>query len=149
LSYRFDEYYRHYLMPEMQQDEIDARTSLVELLRDGTPRVTKKKLYKKYGAGKLAVVEQTIKRPQVLKEYKDTKERKAPPPLEHEALAEIAGTMLPNWNKLLAELDAVPVGSDGAAAYENVIERILTAMLYPSLCHPKKAAQNSRWPQAH
>jgi hypothetical protein len=138
LSYRFDEYYRHYLMPEMQQDEIDARTSLVELLKDGTPRVTKKKLYKKYGAGKLAVVEQTIKRPHVLEEYRKDKGKRAPPPLEHEGLAEIEGTAIPNWDKLLAELAAVHVGTDDASAYENVIERILTAVFYPSLCHPKK-----------
>ncbi len=116
LSYRFDEYYRHYLMPEMQQDEIDARTGLVELLKDGTPRVTKKKLYKKYGAGKLAVAQQTIKRPHVLKEYKDAKEKNSPPPLEHERLAEVEGTKPPDWNKLLAELAALPVGKDDATA---------------------------------
>lgn len=138
LSYRYDEYYRHYLMPEMQQDEIDARTSLVELLKDGTPRVTKKSLYNKYGAGKLAVVEQTLKRPHVLKQYKDDKEKKAPPPLEHDRLAEVEGTQPPDWDRMLVELSTLSVGNESAAEYENVIERILTAVFYPSLCHPKK-----------
>ena len=70
LSYEYREYYTHYLLPEMQCAELQANTSLVELLKDGRRRVTKKALREKYGSNKLAVVEQTIKHPHVLQEYK-------------------------------------------------------------------------------
>lgn len=63
LSYRVDEYYRHYLLPEMQRSELKARTPLVEVLKDGSERVTKKALMNKYGKDKLAVVNMTLKHP--------------------------------------------------------------------------------------
>lgn len=71
LSYEYQEYYTHYLLPEMQRVELQANTALVELLRDGRRRVTKKALIEKYGNNKLAVVEQTLKHPGVLKELQN------------------------------------------------------------------------------
>ena len=139
LSYQYDEYYTHYLLPEMQMEELAAPGSaLVELLRDGTPRVTKKALREKYGSNKLAVLEQTLKRPHVLEQYKEDKDRRIPPPLDHEQLAEIEETAPPDWEGLLNDLDSVPTGIDHATTYEDVIERILSALFYPSLCNPKK-----------
>jgi hypothetical protein len=138
LSYQYHEYYADYLLPEMQQEEIQAKSSLVELLKDGTPRVTKKALRAKYGSNKLAVVQQTLKRPHVLSQYKEDKEKQPPPPLEHEQLAEIEGSNLPDWDKLLNDLRALPTGQNHASEYEELIERILTAVFYPSLCKPQK-----------
>ncbi len=89
LSYQYDEYYTHYLLPAMQEDEIAARTGLVELLRDGTPHVTKKALREQYGSSKLSVLEQTLKRPHILKEYKEETDAHVTPPLEHDQLSEI------------------------------------------------------------
>ena len=77
LSYEFQEYYQHYLLPEMQHAELEKNSGLVELLRDGRKRVTKKALKEKYGNNKLAVVEQTLKFPHILDEYKETKEKQA------------------------------------------------------------------------
>jgi hypothetical protein len=138
LTYDGGEYYRYHLMPAMQADEITRRTALVHLLKDGRKRVYKKDLYKKYGAGKLAAVEQTIPRPKVLENYKAQKEKTPRPPLPHEKLAEIEGTKAPDWDQLLADLKALRPGQDDAAKYEEVIERILSALFYPSLAHPKK-----------
>ncbi len=59
----------------MQQAELNANTGLVELLRDGKRRVTKKALREMYGSSKLAVVEQILKHPHVLDEYKEEKEK--------------------------------------------------------------------------
>lgn len=138
LSYEYQEYYRHYLLPVMQEAEINAGTALVRLLKDGTPRVTKKDLIEKYGSDKLAVVRQTLKHPHVLKRYKDDKEERRAPPLAHEQLAEVEGSAPPDWDALIAELQGLAAGTDNATAYENLVERILSALFYPSLCHPSK-----------
>jgi hypothetical protein len=138
LSYEYQEYYRHYLLPVMQEEELLANTGLVELLKDGRRRVTKKALLAKYGGGKLAVVEQTLKRPQVLKKYKDDKEKRPPPPLNHQQISEIEDTVGPDWDGLVAELRASPTGRPHAKAYENTIEKALSAIFYPSLCSPIK-----------
>lgn len=138
LSYRFDKYYRHYLLPQMQYEELHSSSALVEFLKDGTPRVTKTALIKKYGSDKLAVVKETLKRPHVLEMYKQDRAQKPSIPLEHDQLSEIAGSEPPDWEQLIQELKTLPTGKDDATAYEVIIEKILSAMFYPSLCKPLK-----------
>jgi hypothetical protein len=138
LSYEYNEYYTHYLLPEMQSAEIAANTGLVELLQDGRKRVTKKALREKYGSNKLAVVEQTLKYPHVLDEYKADKDRQVPPPLDHEQFSEIEENDPPQWDKLMAQLVALPTGNESANDYENLVEKILSALFYPALCNPTK-----------
>lgn len=138
LSYEYNEYYTHYLLPEMQSAEIAANTGLVELLQDGRKRVTKKALREKYGSSKLAVVEQTLKYPHVLDKYKADKDRHVPPPLDHEQFSEIEENDPPQWDKLIAQLVALPTGNESANDYENLVEKILSALFYPALCSPTK-----------
>jgi hypothetical protein len=138
LSYEYGEYYTHYLLPAMQQAELAANSGLVELLKDGRRRVTKKALKAKYGSSKLAVVEQTIKHPQVLKSYKSRKDKTPPPPLTHEQLSEIEASPFPDWDDLINRLKTLPVGKDDSDAFEKLIEQIISALFYPSLCNPTK-----------
>lgn len=138
LSYEYSEYYTHYLLPEMQDVELRSGTGLVELLRNGTRRVTKKALREKYGSNKLAVVEQTLKHPHVLKKYKEDKEETVPPPLDHDQLSEIEETESPKWDELTTALRTLGTGQEMATEYEQLIERILSALFYPSLCSPTK-----------
>ena len=138
ISYKYQEYYTHYLLPVMQLEELNANTGLVELLKDGRRRVTKKALRKKYGSNKFSVVEQTIKRPQVLKNYKAEKEKNILPPLYHNQLSDIEKSDPPNWDELIGSLTAIDTGKARAADYEEIIERILSALFYPSLCNPTK-----------
>ncbi|MDG3063690.1 hypothetical protein ACFQ4M_13120 [Thauera mechernichensis] len=138
LSYEYREYYQHYLLPEMQHDEMQRNTGLVELLTDGRKRVTKKKLKERYGDNKLAVVEQTLRFPHVLDEYREAKERSVPPPLDHEQFAEIETIEAPKWDDLTARLHAIPTGNAAANEYEELIEEIFSALFYPSLCNPRK-----------
>lgn len=138
LSYQYDEYYRHYILPEMQEEHLRARSPLVEVLRDGSERVTKKSLIEKYGNDKLAVVEQTKVRPNILQEYKDQKSAQPSKPLTQEQLCEIEATDLPNLEPLIDELKALPTGRDTATKYEDLIEKILSVIFYPSLCNPIK-----------
>ncbi|MCC8997411.1 MAG: hypothetical protein LM517_10285 [Nitrosomonas sp.] len=138
LSYEYNEYYTHYLLPEMQNAEIAANTGLVELLRNGSKRVTKKALKEKYGSNKLAVVEQTLKYPHVLDDYKKDKDRNIPPPLDHEQLSEIEKNDPPQWEQLVEQLQNLPTGDKTANDYENLVEQILSALFYPALCNPTK-----------
>jgi hypothetical protein len=138
LSYEYREYYQHYLLPEMQKNEIRGNTGLVELLKDGRKRVTKKTLIERYGNNKLAVVEQTLRFPHILNDYKQYKEKKLLPPLDHEDFAKIETSSPPNWDDLALRLNSIPPGRVDASTYENLIEEILSALFYPSLCNPRK-----------
>ncbi len=138
LSYQSNEYYRQYLLPEMQQEHIDSHSSLVEALKDGSKRVTKKSLIKKYGSDKLAVVEQTKIRPHILDEYRDNKAASPSMPLTQEQFAEVEGADLPDIDELTNQLSTITPGRDDAGKYEDFIEKIFSVIFYPSLCKPKK-----------
>jgi len=138
LCYKYDEYYRHFLLPEMQIEELRAGSSLVKVLKNGTERVTKTSLMEKYGADKLAVVTESLRHPHILDKYKDEKQIKAPFPLSHEEISDIEDTEKPDWDSLLDELKSIPSGKAYSTKYEDVIEKIFSSLLYPSLCYPTK-----------
>jgi len=138
LSFQYEEYYRHFILPEMQEEHLQKRSSLVEVLTDGSRRVTKKSLIEKYGSGKLAVVEQTTLRPQILEEYKETKANLPSKPLTQEQFAEVEDIEPPNLNPLIEELQKLGTGRDTAGEYEDIIEKIFSVIFYPSLCNPQK-----------
>ncbi len=110
ISYRYDEYYAHYLLPEMQRDEIARSSSLVHLLKNGKRRVTKKSLRERYGSSKSSVAEQTVRFPDVLNRYRTDKKAKTPVPLTHLDLVMIGGAAIPDYDGLIARLKDIPVG---------------------------------------
>lgn len=136
LEYDAGEYYRHFLLEHLQAVELNANSALVELLKDGRRRVTKKAVMKKYGVGKRTIVRETQKYPEVLERYKAVKRRQEHLPLTHEDLANIEHEQGPDWDKFLATVTALSPGNADADAYEKSIEALLTALFYPVLTNP-------------
>ena len=136
LEYEFGEYYRHFLLEHLQQVELNANSALVELLKDGRRRVTKKSLIEKYGEGKKVIVRETLKYPEVLDRYKKAKAKQPHLPLTHEDLAQIENEPGPNWGQLLDDVVNLPTGEEAAAKYEKYVEALLTALFYPALTNP-------------
>jgi hypothetical protein len=137
-SFSSDEYFRHYLLPRLQAEELAANTGLVQLLKDGRRRVTKRSLIEKYGASKLVCVDLTIPRPEVLNQYREEKRERARRSMTHDELADAMQTGAPAWDALLQRVLAVEPGNAGASEYENAVESLLTALFYPALVHPFK-----------
>jgi hypothetical protein len=138
LSYQLDKYYRHFLLPILREEEFAANSSLVELLKDGRKRVTNKALIKKYGNDKLSVIDETIKRPSVLADYRKAIMGEVLSPLTHEDFAEIESSDPPTWQADLEEVKLLLPGKNNATNYENNIEKLLTSLFYPNLCNPTK-----------
>ncbi len=137
MDYDANEYYRDYLLEYLRGVEMDANSALVELLKDGRIRVTKKELIKKYGQGKSAIVRETRKHPEVLRRYRSDKRDIYQPPLDHLDLARTEGSPEPDWGALNDALQAIPAGLDAASQYERSIEALLSALFYPSLSFPQ------------
>jgi len=135
LTYRADKYYTHFLLPEMQHDHIQRKTSLVELLNNGSHRVTKKKLRQKFGSNKEAIAEQTFIYPHVLKEYKDKMISDPLPRLDN---SDFDSTKTPDVESLINQLESITPGNTDAYKYEDIVERILSFCFYPSLAYPTK-----------
>jgi len=133
-------YYTHYLLPKMQAYEKSINSALVDVLKDGRTRVTKKSLRKKYGADKLAIADQSLRHPKVIERYRKDAV-KASHPITHRQFAEIENIDVPRFDKLLNAVTKQPVGRATAYDYENAIEALLSAMFFPSLSFPKKQTE--------
>ena len=130
LEYELGEYYRHFLLEHLQQVELNANSGLVELLKDGRRRVTKKALIEKYGQGKRVIVRETLKYPEVLDRYKKAKAAEPHLPLTHEDFAHIENEPGPNWDQLLTDVVTLQTGDAAASQYEKSVEALLTALFY-------------------
>lgn len=139
MDYDADEYFQHYILEQMQADEISANTGLVQLLKDGTPRVTKTSLVEKYGKGKSLAARVTRDHPQVLRRYR--RDKATPPaPLLHSQISEATGAEEPDFDALLAAVKAVRPGRRSADDYHRAVMGLLNALFYPALTMPKKEA---------
>lgn len=133
--YDMQYYYRHFLLEEMQREELKAGSALVTMLKKG-PKVYKKDLIEKYGADKNAVIDQTLKRPDVLDEYRKEMGKRPFLPLSHEDLQSVEGEKPTDWDALLNAVVSLNTGTENAGAYEKAVEALLTALFYPDLVHP-------------
>ena len=136
LEYDAGEYYRHFLLEHLQEVELDANTALVELLKNGRRRVTKRAVMEKYGTGKAVIVRETQKYPEVLKRYKSVKREQPHLPLTHDDFALVESQPTPDWDGLLRAVTELEPGEKCAAAYEKTVEGLLTALFYPVLTNP-------------
>lgn len=136
--YSAEEYLRHYLIVHLQQVELSANSSLVRILQDSRRVVYKKRVIEKYGFDKRTILDQTLKYPQVLDQYRSAKKQAAPPPMSHMELAGISGSKPVDWDALLAAVTGVPTGKPDADAYEKAVEGLLTALFYPALSYPRR-----------
>ncbi|WP_246113481.1 hypothetical protein [Streptomyces montanus] len=134
------EYYRHHLVPVLQEEESKAASrGLAETVRHrGKVLVTKKQIEKKYGSTKPDVTRETLKRPSVYEHYRAMKRKVPPQPLSHKELSDTADSPMPDYEKLLQEVLDVPAGKADATRYHNAVESLLTAIFYPSLSMSEK-----------
>lgn len=136
MDYDVDEYFRDYLLEHLREVELSANSELVQLLKNGSTRVTNKSLIKKYGEGKQTIVQQTRQHPEILEKYRKDKDRIYRPPMDHLEIAESEGTSIPDWDFLVKNLITIPKGNQFAGKYEKAVEMLLSALFYPALTNP-------------
>lgn len=139
MEYDAKEYFGDFIIPFLEQEEIKAGSALVKMLKKRrTKYVTKKSLIEKHGADKDTIVRVTFQNPELLQRYKNVKEKTPTRPLDHADMVDLTGSDLPDWDKLLAVLNAVPSGKKGANDYHDAAERLMSALFSNALTMPKK-----------
>jgi len=139
LAYDYQDYYNHFVLNFLQEDEIHAGSSLVKTLKNGNKKVTKKDLKKKYPLTKEFLYTFSRDNPSVLESYKNTKGITIAP-LSSEEIEERnpESAQLHNLEHYKTLLSGISAGNDNASKYHNEIKGILTAIFYPSLIYPNK-----------
>ena len=139
LAYDYQDYYNHFVLNFLQEDEIHAGSSLVKTLKNGNKKVTKKDLKKKYPLTKEFLYTFSRDNPSVLESYKNTKGITIAP-LSSEEIEERnpESARLHDLEHYKTLLSGISAGNDNASKYHNEIKGILTAIFYPSLIYPNK-----------
>jgi hypothetical protein len=140
MDYDDEEYFEQYIIPFLQGEELDAASGLVQLLKNGNRRVTKKAIREKYGTGKEVSEQVTLRRPELLEQYRADKEDVSGA-LPHESIAEAESSAPPDWDALLETVVSLVPGVENADAYHVAVKDLLTALFYPALTRPVKEAE--------
>lgn len=134
-------YFSGYLAPHLENKEIEARSQLVHILKNGSPRVYRDALKKKYGDGKLAIVEHTAEFPDALEKYRSSTSLLSSPPLAHEQISAYTATPAVDFLALMDQIEAITPGKPGATMYHRAAESLITALFYPFLVNMKMEAE--------
>ena len=139
ISYEVSQYYRHYILPALQKEYIQKGSPLAYYVKKtDSMKVNKTDLINIYGNNKTSAIELTFGREDIWHQYKSDKDQNPKPPISNEDFLEIQNQPSIDWDGLILELKSVPKGRNDADKYEKVIEKILSALFYPSLNYPKK-----------
>ncbi|MFZ2975890.1 MAG: hypothetical protein WA055_04685 [Candidatus Moraniibacteriota bacterium] len=142
IEFNHQEYYQHFVLNFLQSEHLNANSSLVRTLRDGTKRPPTKKLLKeKNPLSKKFLYEFSKEHSEVLREYRGSKGSFIRE-LTNEDLLSISSeknkeTAL-DYKSLSEKLDSISAGGEFAADFHNHITGALTAIFYPFLMSPKK-----------
>lgn len=138
------DYLTHFVLPYLQDVELAKPDSTLIRVRRSRGRrgeryVTKKSLrdLKRGTSTKAWNTEVTDENPALLEAYREAKLRRTQPP-DHYDLAAVTGTPTPDWDALLAAVQAIPPGSQHADDYHRAVQHLLTALFYPALDMPQR-----------
>jgi hypothetical protein len=140
ISYDAGDYYEHYILPYLMEQELRASSGLVQVLKNGRRVVTKKSLRARYGTGKPVNLNITLQHPDILYRYKADKS-KPHMPSDHQDLADLTNVPEPDWDNLLSSVRSVPPGPDQANNYHRAVEALLSALFYPALIFPTRESK--------
>ena len=140
-TYEPGEYYKDFILPYLQQEELNApASSLVEILRSGHRRVTKKSVREKYGQGKAVNLSVTERNEELLAQYRQSKVGRQSG-LPHSTVSALTETPEVDWDALLNAVLACPSGRDHATQYHHAVETLLSALFYPALDFPQRESK--------
>ncbi len=139
LILNYGEYYAKDIMEHLQAYHLNAGTALVQTLKNGTQRVTKKSLESVLPRSKENVYRYSRDNPEVLTGYKDRKASTVRE-IENEVIKELQGEALDTstLQQMITRLSAIQPGNAEAGIYHNLILGAFEAIFYPHLMYPKK-----------
>jgi hypothetical protein len=140
-SYDYTEYYNHFVLNYLQREHLDANSSLVQTLKKGKKVVYKNTLKESgdYPCSKEFIYKFSKKHPEVLEEYKKSKEAKVKATPNEEIIANFDVRETAGY--LIKSLKSIGTGDKEATKYHNLMIGVLQFIFYPLLVYPKKNSQ--------
>jgi hypothetical protein len=129
------EYYNQFVLSFLQAEHLKANSSLVQVLRNGRRRVTKKSLKELHPFSKDELYRFTKEHPDVLELYKKI-ERRELATTDREIDIEFNEAAL--CDSISLALKSIPAGASAASNFHNLMIGALEFIFYPHLIYPKK-----------
>lgn len=137
-SFSHKDYYDHFVLSFLQQEHLNQNSALVETLKNGRRRVTKKSLEEKYPITKDFLAEFSENHPDVLGNYRTF--MKIPASVkDSELIADFSEAVFAD--ALIRELANIPVGNDAANRFHDFMKGVLEFLFYPFLIYPEKEVE--------
>ena len=129
------EFYEKDIVEYIQTEQMEAMSSLVEILQNGKRRVTKKSIkeHPDYQMSKEFIYSFCDEHPEVLEQYKQRKERDSTEAVD---INDISESVIAE--SLIDALRAVAPGNDQAGRFHSLSVGILEFLFFPHLMYPKK-----------
>ena len=129
------ELYNHEILEYIQAEHIAAMSSLVEVLKNGKRRVTKKSLKEsnEYKMSKEFIYDFCNKHPDVISNYKSRKGKEA---LKITDINEIDEAFIAQ--RLIEQLQTIKPGGELASTFHSLSIGILEFLFFPHLMYPQK-----------
>ncbi len=140
LEYNQKKYYNGFVLEFLQEEHLNANTALVQLLKNGTRRVTKKDLKKdpRYKPTKQFLYEFSNEHPEVFEKYTDSLPENVPSLSNEQIEAKQQISEDFDYDALIENLKKIPTGKETEDDYHNLIIGILEVIFYPNLFSPEK-----------
>lgn len=129
------ELYDFDILEYIQAEQINAMTSLVEILKNGKSRVTKKSIKEReeYRMSKEFIYAFCDRHPEILEQYKERKKQAGVEIFSFDDIDEVAVA-----DALISSLRQISPGNDQANAFHSLSIGILEFLFHPRLMYPKK-----------
>lgn len=133
-AYEAGQYYRHYVLNFLQAEALNAGSSLVRMLKNGTRVVRKKDLEAAFPLTKKFLYEFSRAHPEVLAKYRqdlarlERQDRRSELDVADESFVADA---------LTTALRSIPTGTDTATEYHRLMIGILEFLFFPRLTYPR------------
>ncbi len=139
LVLNYQEYFNKDILEHLQSYHLRASTSLVQTLKNGSRRVTKKSIKRGFSQSKENVYSYSREHPEVLSGYKSRKASTFSD-IDNETIKELQGETLDvsKIQDIIDRLRAIRPGNEGATKFHEMILGALEAIFYPNLMYPKK-----------
>lgn len=136
-----NDYYNNFILKYLQSEHLSLNTALVETLREGKKRVTKKKLkeQEEYKQTKKFLFEFSEQHPDIFKKYKEEKSQTSEISITNEEIEKRHTKRKKiDYKARMKELDVIASGAQEANKYHSYILGVLTSIFHPDLINPKK-----------
>ncbi len=140
LQYNHQSYYNRFVLEYLQGEHIDANTSLVQLLKNGSKKVYKKdlKAQEEYKLSKEFLYEFSSEHPEVLEKYTESLPKNVRAVTDEQIEEKHESPRKIDYDAIKEKLQGVVPGKKDADKYHNIIIGVLEAVFSPNLYSPTK-----------